>query len=383
MPVVRCEDMELYKPSEILIERGEEEAPVVQRVLARLPEVPVRVVDKGWERQGPEGTARDPFAAGKRRLLFTRQRSTFLEHCPAGTPGLVCCNYLVVSLISNCPMDCSYCFLQEYLANNPTLKVFTNVADLLREVAAAVDRQPWRHFRIGTGELSDSLALDPLLGFSAELVPFFAERQNALLELKTKSDCVEGLLALDPKDRVVVSWSLTPPEIVARDEHGTASFSARLKAARRVQAAGYKLGFHFDPLIEYPGWEEGYRDTVARVFSAIDPRRVAWVSLGSLRLTPALRATMRRRFPQTRLLSGEQVPCADGKWRTFQALRVKMYRTLAGWLREGAPQVPLYMCMETAPVWEKVFGRTPTCDKEVARTLVAPNLSSPLPLRQD
>ena len=64
-------------------------------------------------------------------FLFTRQRSTFLEHCPAGTSGLVCCNYLVVTLISNCPMDCSYCFLQEYLANNPTLKVYTNVEDLL------------------------------------------------------------------------------------------------------------------------------------------------------------------------------------------------------------------------------------------------------------
>jgi spore photoproduct lyase len=271
-------------------------------------------------------------------------------------------------------MDCSYCFLQEYLANNPTLKVFTNVADLLREVAAVVDRQPWRQFRIGTGELSDSLALDPVLGFSGDLVPFFAERKNVLLELKTKSDCVDGLLALDPKDRVVVSWSLTPPEIVEREEHGTASFSARLAAARRVQMAGYKLGFHFDPLIESPGWEEGYRDIIAGIFSALDPRRVAWVSLGSLRLTPVLRATMRRRFPQTRLLSGEQVPCADGKWRTFQALRVKMYRALAGWLKQAAPQVPLYMCMETAPVWEKVFGRAPTCDKDVARTLTAPNL---------
>jgi spore photoproduct lyase len=83
---------------------------------------------------------------------------------------------------------------------------------------------------------------------------------------------------------------------------------------------------------------------------------------------------MRQRFPQTRLLSGEQILCADGKWRTFQALRVKMYRALAGWLKETAAQVPLYMCMETAPVWEKVFGRAPTCDKEVARTLVAPNL---------
>ncbi|MBI3300986.1 MAG: radical SAM protein [Deltaproteobacteria bacterium] len=367
--------MKPYQPNEILIERGEEDTPVVRRALARSPHVPVRIVDKGWERETSTANAADPFAAGKRRLLFTRQRSTFLEHCPAGTPGLVCCNYLVVSLISNCPMDCSYCFLQEYLANNPTLKVFTNVEDLLREVAAAVDRQPWRQFRIGTGELSDSLALDPLLGFSGDLVPFFAARKNALLEFKTKSDCVDGLLIFDPKERVVVSWSLTPPEIADSEEHGTASFSSRLEAARRVQAAGYKLGFHLDPLIEYPGWEEGYRDTVARIFSAINPHRVAWVSLGSLRLTPTLRATVRRRFPHTRLLSGEQVPCADGKWRTFQALRVSMYRALTGWLKEAAPHVPLYMCMETTPVWEKVFGRAPSCDKEVARTLVESNMA--------
>src|SRR5262249_8008759 len=184
--------MKLYQPEEILIERGEEHASVVQRTLARAPHVPVRMVAPGWERESFLDRDADPFAAGKRRLLFTRQRSTFLEHCPAGTPGLVCCHYLVVSLISNCPMDCSYCFLQEYLANNPMLKVFTNVGDLLDEVAKAVDRQPWRQFRIGTGELSDSLALDHLLGFSTELVPFFAERKNVLLELKTKSNCIDG-----------------------------------------------------------------------------------------------------------------------------------------------------------------------------------------------
>lgn len=369
--------MKRYQPQEILIEQGEENAAVVRRALVQLPDVPVRIVATGWERDAAAAPQPDPFAAGKRRLLFTRQRSPFLEHCPAGTPGLVCCNYLVVSLISNCPMDCSYCFLQEYLANNPTLKVFTNVDDLLAEVAAVVDRQPWRYFRIGTGELSDSLALDPLLGFSGDLVPFFAARPNALLELKTKSDCVAGLLALDPKDRVVVSWSLTPPDIADSEEHGTAPFAARLEAARRVQAAGYKVGFHLDPLIEYPGWEAGYHETVARIFAAIDAQRVAWISLGSLRLTPALRTIIRRRFPRTRLLSGEQVPCADGKWRTFQALRVRMYRTVTRWIQEAAPQVPLYMCMETAAVWEKVFDRAPACDKDVARVLLHPHLGSP------
>jgi len=367
--------MKSYQPSEILIEQGEENAPVVQRARARLPHVPVRIVEKGWARDGLPAVEGDAFSLGKKQLLFTRQRSTFLEHCPAGTSGLVCCNYLVVSLISNCPMDCSYCFLQEYLANNPSLKVYTNVEDLLSQVATAIDRHPSQQFRIGTGELSDSLALDPVLGFSADLVPFFAERKNVLLELKTKTDCIDGLLSLDPKDRVVVAWSMTPAAIVDTEEHDTASFAARLAAAQRVQEVGYKLGFHFDPLIEYPDWERGYYDTISQIFATIDPRRVAWVSLGSLRMTPALRNTVRRRFPQTRMLSGEQVVCADGKWRTFQALRVKMYRTILGWLKDAAPQVPHYMCMETAAVWDKVLGYTPNCDKDVARMLTDPHLN--------
>jgi spore photoproduct lyase len=370
--------MERYRPDEIFVECGEESSPLVRRVRERLPEIPFHTVEKGWERANASanalanasGNGRDSFGQGKRRLLFTRQRGTFLEHCPAGTPGLVCCNYLALSPVSNCPMDCSYCFLQEYLVNNPTIKVFTNLDDLLGEVAAVVDRHPWRPFRIGTGELSDSLALDPLLGLSSYFVPFFAKRKNALLELKTKSDCIDELLSLDPKDRVVVSWSITPPEIAAAEEHGTASFVERLDAARCCQAAGYKLGFHFDPLIEYPGWEEGYRTAVAQLFSSLDLRRVAWVSLGNLRFTPRLRGMVRERFPRTRVLSGEQVPCGDGKWRTFQALRVRMYRSLHQWLQEAAPAVPVYLCMETKEVWEKVFGRAPSCDREVAHSLM-------------
>jgi hypothetical protein len=107
--------------------------------------------------------------------------------------------------------------------------------------------RPERSFRIGTGELADSLALDPLTGLSRHLVPFFAARANATLELKTKTDNVGELLDLDPRGRVVVSWSVNAPAIVAAEEHGTASLAERLSAARRVQEAGYRLGFHFDP----------------------------------------------------------------------------------------------------------------------------------------
>jgi spore photoproduct lyase len=330
-----------------------------------VPETAVRFVDD-------LGVAepRENFAAGKRRLVVQRHRGTFVHHCPAGTTGMVCCNYLVMSFASNCPYDCSYCFLQDYLANNPALKVFTNVADGLAEIDAILRAHPERTFRVGTGELADSLALDHLTDLSCELVPFFAARANALLELKTKSDCIDNLLHLDPKDRAVISWSVNAPAVVAVEEPGTITLEERAAAAARVQAAGYKIGFHFDPLIAHEGWEEGYRDAIDRIFHRIDTGRVAWVSLGSLRMTPQLKAAIKARPQGGRLLTSELVPGPDGKERVWRGLRVKMYRRMLHWLREVDDRMPLYICMEPAGVWEKVFGEAPS-DRTVAQRLVA------------
>jgi spore photoproduct lyase len=273
---------------------------------------------------------------------------------------LVCCNYLVVNLASNCPFDCSYCFLQEYLANNPTMKAFTNVADAMAEIDVVLRAHPQRSFRLGTGELADSLALDPLTALSRQLVPFFADRPNALLELKTKTDCVEELLNMDPKGRVVVSWSVNAPQIIAAEEHGTATLEERLGAAQLVQKAGYKVGFHFDPLIELEGWEEGYATTVDEILRAVDPRSIAWISLGSLRLTPSLRQSIRNRSNKSLILGSELVPCTDGKARVWRGLRTRMYRHLVQRLERAAVDVPIYLCMEPPAMWERVMGTVPS-----------------------
>jgi spore photoproduct lyase len=243
------------------------------------------------------------------------------------------------------------------------------VEDALHEVAAATDSHSERRFRVGTGELADSLALEPLLGHAAALVPFAAARPNVVLELKTKSDCVEDLLALDSRGRVVVSWSLSPPAIADREEHGTVSFDRRLVAAARCQAAGYRVGFHFDPLIDYDGCEEDYRDAITALAAAVDMRGVAWVSLGSLRVPTALRGIIRERHPTSRVLLGEHVAGRDGKWRVFQARRVAVYRRVAAWLREAAPGVLIYLCMEPPEVWERVFGYPPPDARELGARL--------------
>jgi spore photoproduct lyase len=93
--------------------------------------------------------------------------------------------------------------------------------------------------------------------------------------------------------------------------------------------------------------------------------------MGALRLTPGLRTTMRRRFPRTALLAGEQVACGDGKWRDFQPLRVGMFRTVRRFVADALPDVPLYLCMETPDVWERVFGAPPLRDQALGAVLAA------------
>jgi DNA repair photolyase len=349
---------------EVWIERGERDSPVARAVVERLGKSRLRWFD------GADALPPASVRSGKRILVVERHKGRFLRHCPAGTAGLVCCNYLVVNLGSNCPLDCTYCFLQEYLADNPLLRVYSNVDEALAEVAGVVDAHPERSFRIGTGELTDSLALDPVTGMSRLLVPFFAARPNVRLELKTKTDCIETLLELEPRGQVVVSWSVNARQVVDGDELGTAGLDARLAAARRVQAAGYLVGFHFDPLVEFEGWEKAYGDLVRDVFATVDRDRIAWVSLGSLRVSPGLRQAMRERGDAGHVLGAELVPCADGKARVWQGLRLRMYQHLARALDDVAPGVPRYMCMEGPDVWQRVSGSVPT-DRSLGLRLTA------------
>ena len=87
-------------------------------------------------------------------------------------------------------------------------------------------------------------------------------------------------------------------------------------------------------------------------------------------MTSRLKTAIRRRHDLGHVLTGELVPGPDGKERIWRGLRVQMYRRMLGWLREVDAAMPLYICMEPAGVWEKVFGEAPS-DRDVAERLVA------------
>jgi DNA repair photolyase len=279
--------------------------------------------------------------------------------CPAGSSRFACCGYLVLTLASNCPMDCSYCFLQEYLADNPAFQIYANYADSFDELDRLAANAHGRSFRVGTGELADSLAFDTITAISRDLIDFFAARESLTLELKTKTDEIENLLGVDPRGRVLVSWTLSPAAVHRSSEHLTASPAARIAAARAVLDAGYRVAFHFDPLIAYPGAERDYLLLIDELLEIVPPRQISFISMGGLRMTPRLRGAARSRFPNDPMLCGEDVLAADGRFRTFTPLRLSLYRSLAERFRKAGAEIPAYLCMEPASVHESVFGAQP------------------------
>jgi spore photoproduct lyase len=345
----------------VFVEDGCGDSAVATRILRALPrEVPVTYVADAREAARPASGARDPFGEGKRRLVIARRKTPFLMPCPAGSSKFACCGYLVLTLASNCPMDCSYCFLQEYLADNPAFQIYANYTDSFDELDRLCTNAHGRTFRVGTGELADSLAFDSITAISRDLIEFFAARENLTLELKTKTDEIENLLHVDPRGRVLVSWTLSPDAVYRSSEHLTASPAARIAAARAVLDAGYRVAFHFDPLIAYPEAERDYLQLIDELLDTIPPKQISFISMGGLRMTPRLRGAARSRFPKDPMLCTEDVLASDGRFRAFTPLRLSLYRTLADRFKKAGAKIPAYLCMEPASVHEHVFGAAPS-----------------------
>ena len=332
--------------------------PVTREILARAENIPVKVVSGDKFNIPALGSYPRNLTGGKQNLLLSKNRGRFFKPCP-GTKEYICCDYQVLNIGMNCPMDCVYCILQAYL-NNPYLSFFVNLEDLLAELTEAFNQDPSHFWRIGTGEFTDSLALDSLTGLSRVLVEFMRDKKSAVLELKTKTAVIENLEGLAHGGRTVVAWSLNTPTVVAKEEFRTASLEQRLAAAARCASWGYKLAFHFDPIIFHADWQQGYAETIERIFATVPKENIVWISMGCLRYLPALKKIAGIRFPNSSFFHEEFIEGLDGKSRYFRSLRVEMYKHLYDRLRHNIdPNTCIYLCMENNEIWQEVFGFIP------------------------
>jgi len=299
------------------------------------------------------------YREGKKEVFVGTKKGEAMGDCATFNEKYICCHVKVLRSVHNCPFECTYCFLQNYL-NDGMTKVVSDIGALMSEVRLKISAEPERLFRIGTWELGDSLALEAGTRQAAALIKQFSGLGNAVLELKTKSDRVDNILSVEHKGRTVVSWSLNTEYVTVTEELGTAPLERRLEAMRKAADSGYLIGLHFDPMILHDGWERGYGTLVKRVFETVPHERVAWISIGSLRFNPEMKKKIENNYPDSRLTYAEMVIGDDAKMRYVKPVRVEMYQTLYGELKKYISKENIvYLCMERWDVWDKVFGYHP------------------------
>jgi len=356
----------MFRIKRLFIEEAARHDPVTRRVRQRLAHLPAQIIPNKESLRLFSPLTPTDITKAKETLFLARQKGPFWRSCP-GTKEYICCGYQILQVVTNCPMDCSYCVLQSYF-NFPAMTVFTNWDDLWAEMGAEMTTRPGKIQRLGTGQFGDSLALDELLGLNRELIDFIGNWPNAVLEIKTKWHRVEPLLPLGPNPRVIFAWSLNTPRLIRQEEHGAAPLQARLAAAAKCARAGFRLAFHFDPLIYYPQWEKEYQEVVEQLFAAVPPESIAWISLGALRYMPPLKNIIRQRFPASRIAEEEFITALDGKKRYFKTQRAEMFARMREWMESLAPDIFLYLCMESPWMWQQVFGYVPSSE-ELGRRL--------------
>ena len=346
----------------LYIDRDVLDMPVSLRMQEHFPNHKIEIVEGEPLKQIKGELSSKEFQRSKRLLHITRFKGQFFKRCPGARPGLTCCNYFVLNLGLQCHMNCSYCYLQSFI-NNPISKIYANLGDAIGELEQIQKDCGDQSVRIGTGEVIDSLALDPLTLYSHDLINFFKKAPNWKLEFKTKTNFVDQFLDIPHAGNVIVSWSINPQNIIAAEEHGTASLDERLEAARKCRDKGFQISFHIDPMIWHQDWKSNYKKLVDAICESFDPKEVPVMSVGALRFQPEQRHMMRERFQSSPYVSTAEVfPSSDGKLRYDHRLREEMFQFVVNEFKSNNKSWNVFLCMETPETWLKSQNHLPKAD---------------------
>ncbi|MEE2788920.1 MAG: DNA photolyase [Myxococcota bacterium] len=286
----------------IYVEQSIRTHPRTQRILAKF--AGAAVID--IERYGEVFNRKNQnFRLQKKKpaLIVARKHAGHVLATPPGY-GIGGRHNYYFSHLLNCLYDCRYCFLQG-MYRSAHYVLFVNYDDFvgaIDDVLARHDQDPVYFF---SGYDCDSLALESITGFADYILPVIRARPRAWLELRTKSIQSRPLLDVEPCERVVVAFSLTPSHMAAAVEHGAPSVERRIELMSKLAHHGWPIGLRFDPLLTGVDWRAQYDALFDAVFARVPAARIHSVSYGPLRFPKAMYRDIIKLYPESPLFAEE------------------------------------------------------------------------------
>ncbi|MFD8451201.1 spore photoproduct lyase family protein [Streptomyces coelicoflavus] len=250
---------------EIHAEPAAAASPRGRQVLARFPDARVVEVDSHWGipgLHGNEGNVErwvrvkgETLVLGERKTLTTRPNGRSADWIAPGVPR------------------------RKGYANPIT--VFTNVNRIIAHLGRHIARQgpkpepnqcdaeAWVYDVGENGDCSvDALICDN----TADLVHAFRQWPTAKASFATKF-VNPDLLALDPRGRTRIRFSLMPPDDSRLLDVRTSPVAERIAAAADFLDAGYEVHFNLSPVVVRPGWEAAWAELLRHLDDVL-PERV-------------------------------------------------------------------------------------------------------------
>ncbi len=244
--------MEAFIPRVVFIQKAAPHYPLGKKLMKEFEARGIEV--SLYEKRVPTTpgrTFKESFLHAKRTMVVLVRTKREFQTCKPSA-------HYQLPLVSGCPGECQYCYLNTNLGRNPFVKVYVNVNEILEQAKEYVNRRKPEVTVFEGSATSDPVAVEPWTGSLQETIGFIASLDNTGFRFATKYGCVENLLKLEHKGKTEIRFSVNSAYVVKKFEAGTPPIERRLKAARETSLAGYPLGFLIGPIIHFPEWRREY-----------------------------------------------------------------------------------------------------------------------------
>jgi len=194
-------------------------------------------------------------------------------------------NFYYNTPILNCLYNCDYCFLQG-MYHSANLVVFVNQDDLQLAVENELQNRPYPNdpLMLSISYNTDLMAFENILPMTRMWINYAKKQSDLNLEVRTKSALFDAINDLDPTDKVLLAWTLSPGKVVNTNEWDTPPLMRRISAAKAAIERGWKVRLCFDPVLVYPGWKDDYGELLNQVKSEIDSDKIFDITVGVFRV---------------------------------------------------------------------------------------------------
>ncbi|MFF1867321.1 spore photoproduct lyase family protein [Kitasatospora herbaricolor] len=260
----------LFDVREIYAEPAAAASPRGRQVLDRFPDAKVIAVPSHWQiphLHGNEGNVArwarvksEVVVLGVKKSLTTR---------PNGRSA----DWIAPSSANGCALACAYCYVPRRKGYANPVTVFTNIDGIVAHLGRHVARQGRKtepnscdpvSWVYDIGENNDCSVDALICDNTADLIRAFRHWPTAKASFATKWVNRE-LLALDPRGRTRIRFSLMPPADARLLDVRTSPVPERLAAAGDFLTAGYEVHFNFSPVVLREGWVHDWTDLLRRM----------------------------------------------------------------------------------------------------------------------